>query len=114
MRKILSVSCITVSVIICTFLDYIAYRVSQYSTDSKLAMLIFIPSFIVILWLGTFYDQLSVKDGRAIFRKRARITLRTVYTVSLLMVCVIWLWVIYEYTYFFGNIIGSIKELFGK
>lgn len=112
MRKILSICCVTVSVIIGIFLDYIAYRVSQNTTDSKLAILIFIPTFIVILWLGTFYDQLSVKEGKAVLKKRLRVTLRVVYTMSLLTVCAIWLWVIYKYTYYFGDIIASIKGAF--
>ncbi len=105
MRKVLSVLCVVASVILGIYLDYIAYRITVYTIDSKLAMLIFIPVFIVIYWLGHFYDGLS-----SAFTKKVRRILRMIYTASLFSVCAVWLWIIYKYTYFFGELLGSIKQ----
>ena len=104
MRKIASLCCITISVVLGIFLNYVAYRVSQYSTDSKLASLIFVPTFIVIYWLGSFYEQLVIKDNRAIFKKKVRYFLRGVYILNMVAIIAVWLYVAYNYTYLFGNI----------
>lgn len=113
MRKTLACCCLAVSVIIGVFLSRIALLIVKGQIDSKLAMLIFVPVFIVMYWMGTFFDQLIIKDGRAIFGKTLSRVLRAVYVIALLAVCAIWLWVIYRYTYFFGDLIGKIKGYFG-
>lgn len=113
MRKVLAYCCLAASVVIGVILNHIAVMIAKYRIDSKLAMLIFIPVFIVMYWLGTFFEQLIVKDNALIFTKPATKILRAVYTVSVLSVCAVWLWIIYKYTYFFGDIIADIKEWLG-
>lgn len=113
MRKFLSCSCLAASVLTGAILDYVAYMIVKFELDSKLAILIFVPVFIIMYWLGTFFEQLMVKDKKLIFTRTTARVLRAVYVISVLSVCAVWLWVIYRYTYFFGDIIADIKEFFG-
>lgn len=113
MRKTLACCCLAVSVIIGIYLDRVAFLIVRRLIDSKLALLIFVPVFIIMFWFGTFYDQLTIKDGKAIFGKTLSRVLRAVYIVNMLSVCAVWLWVIYRYTYFFGDLIGTVKGFFG-
>ncbi len=103
MRKILAICCVTSSLAVGGLLIYNSYRVTQFQTDTKLAMLVFIPSFIVLYWLGLLYDHLSVKDGKAVIRKPYRKILKGIYLVNLLVVLAVWIYVLYNHTYFFGN-----------
>lgn len=110
-HRVLALGCVVISLVIGGYLDYLAYCVASFSVDFKLATLIFIPVFIVLYWIGNLYDLLSHKDGDPVFSRGAASVLRWVYAVRVLAVCGVWLWTIYKYTYFFGNLIGEIKEL---
>lgn len=111
MRRIFAICCITSSLAVGGFLIYNSYRVTQFQTDTKLAMLVFIPSFIVLYWLGLLFDHLVVKDKRAIIKKVYRKILKGIYLINLLLVLVVWIYVLYNYTYFFGNMLT--KTIFG-
>ncbi len=104
-RKILSVCCVTSSLAVGGLLIYNSYRVTQFQTDTKLAMLVFIPAFIVLYWLALLYEQLVVKDGKGVFRKGTRKLLRGIYFANMLAVLIVWVYVLYKYTYFFGNML---------
>lgn len=107
LRKILAVLCVTISVVLGGFLIYISYRVSQFSTDTKLATLVFVPVFIVIYWLGLLHDHLVIKGKVAVFKKATRYLMKTIYMLNMLAVIAVWVYVLYNYTYFFGNLFAK-------
>lgn len=105
-RKILAVLCITISMVLGGFLIYISYRVSQFQTDTKLATLVFIPTFIVIYWLGLLHDHLVIRKKTALFKKGTRRLMKAVYFINMIAVIAVWIYVLYNYTYFFGNLLS--------